>query len=122
MNEMVKHPGELLRTLIIEPTGLSQAALARYLGFNQPQPVNELIKARRGITPKMALLLERLTESRYPAEFWLLAQLRWDLSQARKQVPDTRLALVQTVDDQSKLNNTAKDRQLMSVAKTFATC
>lgn len=122
MNEMVKHPGELLRTLIIEPTGLSQAALARYLGFNQPQPVNELIKARRGITPKMALLLERLTESRYPAEFWLLAQLRWDLSQAREQVPDSRLALVQAVDDQSKLNNTAKDRQLMSVAETLATC
>ncbi|PIE39351.1 MAG: addiction module antidote protein, HigA family [Gammaproteobacteria bacterium] len=122
MNENVKHPGELLRTLVVEPTGLSQAALARYLGFNQPQPINELIKARRGITPKMALLLERLTQKRYCAEFWLLAQLRWDLSQARGAVPSSRLALVQAVDDQSKLENCQQDRALLSVAEALASC
>ena len=43
----------------------------------------------------MALLLERLSDGDYPAEFWLLAQLRWDLEQARRALPSTREALVQ---------------------------
>ena len=88
------HPGRLLEPLILARAGISQSRLARYLGFNQPQPVNELIKGKRGITPKMALLLERLTDGDYPAEFWLIAQLRWDLNQARETIPPARLAMV----------------------------
>lgn len=103
MTTQATHPGKLLQTLVLEPAGLSQAALARCLGFNQPQPVNELIKGRRGVTPKMALLIERLTHSRYPAEFWLLAQLQWELAQARAELPSSRLALVQPVDGASEV-------------------
>lgn len=94
----VPHPGSLLEPLILGPGELSQSMLARQLGFNQPQPVNELVKGKRGITPKMALLLERATQGQYPAEFWLLAQLRWELSQARETTPPARLAMVQSVD------------------------
>ena len=93
----VIHPGTLLAPLILEPCGLSQSVLARQLGFNQPQPVNELIKGKRGITPKMALLLERLTGGEYPAEFWLLAQMRWDLQQAKQNLPPARLAIVERI-------------------------
>jgi addiction module HigA family antidote len=97
-NGFIPHPGSLLDPLILVPGELSQSMLARQLGFNQPQPVNELVKGKRGITPKMALLLERATDGKYPAEFWLLAQLRWELSQARQSTPPGRLAMVQTVE------------------------
>ncbi len=92
------HPGRLLPPLILQRTGLSQSALARHLGFNQPQPVNELINGKRGITPKMALLLEKLSGTDYPAEFWLLLQLRWDLAQAKRTLQPTREAMVQPAD------------------------
>jgi addiction module HigA family antidote len=97
------HPGALLEPLILEPTGLSQSAFARLMGFNQPQPINELVKGKRGITPKMALYLERATDGLYPAEFWLLAQLRWDLAQVRQMLPSHRAALVQSAAIESKL-------------------
>lgn len=99
MNDAVtRHPGSLIPALILEPAGISQSMLARQLGFNQPQPVNELVKGKRGITPKMALLLERATGGEYSAEFWLLAQLRWELHRARRDMPGQRLAMVQSVD------------------------
>jgi antitoxin HigA-1 len=101
----VPHPGSLLEPLILAPAELSQSMLARQLGFNQPQPVNELIKGKRGITPKMALLLERATQGKYPAEFWLLAQLRWELSQARQSTPPGRLAMVQSVESGRAANS-----------------
>jgi addiction module HigA family antidote len=99
----VVHPGALLEPLILEPAGLSQSAFARLMGFNQPQPINELVKGKRGITPKMALYLERATDSLYPAEFWLLAQLRWDLAQVRQALPSHRAALVQNAAIEPKL-------------------
>ena len=46
MRKSVPHPGSLIPTLILEPAGISQSMLARQLGFNQPQPVNELVKGK----------------------------------------------------------------------------
>ncbi len=96
-----EHPGALIESLVLAPSGYSQSRLARQLGFNQPQPVNELIKGKRGITPKMALLLESLTHGDYPAEFWLMAQLRWDVEQARDTLSPSRLGLVQQLPSAS---------------------
>lgn len=100
--QRVPHPGSLLQPLILEPAQMSQSMLARQLGFNQPQPVNELVKGKRGITPKMALLLEQATGGRYSAEFWLLAQMRWELDRAREDLPRSRLALVEAVEAESE--------------------
>ncbi|QFU76793.1 addiction module antidote protein, HigA family [Halioglobus maricola] len=104
MSKHTVHPGSLIPALILEPAGISQSMLARQLGFNQPQPVNELVKGKRGITPKMALLLERATDGEYSAEFWLLAQLRWELDQARREMPRTRLAMVEAVEAEAASN------------------
>ena len=49
---MVVHPGKLIAPLVLEPSGISQSELARRLGFNQPQPVNELVNGKRGFTPR----------------------------------------------------------------------
>lgn len=97
MSNFSGHPGALLDALVLQPGDCSQSQLARMLGFNQPQPVNELIKGKRNITPKMALLLERVTGGAYPAEFWLLAQMRWDVAQAREGLSPSRLGLVQSL-------------------------
>ena len=97
MTKRAVHPGQLIEPLILLPAGLSQSAFSRKLGFNQPQPVNELIKGKRGVTPKMALLIERATQGEYPAEFWLLSQLRWDLSLARDSMPNQRIGMVESV-------------------------
>jgi addiction module HigA family antidote len=88
------HPGALVAPLILEPAGISQSAFARRLGFNQPQPINELINGKRGFTSKMALLFEQVTEGRYPAEFWLLAQMRWDLAEAHSSLSPARKSMV----------------------------
>ena len=91
------HPGTLVVPLLLEPTGVSQSEFARRLGFNQPQPVNELVKGKRGFTAKMALLFEQASEGRYPAEFWLLLQLRWDLSVASADLSNARRWMVDPV-------------------------
>ena len=92
------HPGALVAPLILEPAGISQSAFARRLGFNQPQPINELINGKRGFTSKMALLFEQVTEGRYPAEFWLLAQMRWDLAEAHNSLSPARKSMVDPAD------------------------
>jgi addiction module HigA family antidote len=94
------HPGTLVAPLLLEPTGVSQSEFARRLGFNQPQPVNELVKGKRGFTTKMALLFEQATEGRYPAEFWLLMQLRWDLSGASEDLSNARRWMVDPISPQ----------------------
>lgn len=117
MSNTVSHPGTLLESLILEPGGCSQSQLARLLGFNQPQPVNELIKGKRNITPKMALLLERVTDGEYPAEFWLLAQMRWDVEQARKGLSPSRLSLVQVIELAEQPVEDAAVRELLEPAR-----
>ena len=88
------HPGELIAPLLLEPAGISQSELARRLGFNQPQPVNELIKGKRGFTPKMALLFERVSGGKFPAFFWLAGQALYDASAIRSGVSPGRRAAV----------------------------
>ncbi|WP_157976602.1 HigA family addiction module antitoxin [Parahaliea mediterranea] len=103
MSKSASHPGALVDALVLQPGACSQSQLARMLGFNQPQPVNELVKGKRNITPKMALLLERVTDGALPAEFWLLAQMRWDVAQAREGLSPSRLNLVQPLDAADEL-------------------
>lgn len=92
------HPGELISRLVLEPSGISQSELSRRLGFNQPQPVNELVNGKRGITPKMALLLEQVTRGEFPAVFWLVAQALYDAEAGREDMPPGRRSIVDPID------------------------
>ena len=49
-------PGEILLKDYLEPMGISQNALARAIGVS-PRTVDEIVLARRGITPEMSLRL-----------------------------------------------------------------
>ncbi len=87
--------------LILNPGAISQSELARRLGFNQPQPVNELVNAKRGFTPKMALLFEKVSEGRYPAEFWLTAQALFDAQNARQELSPMRRSSIEPLSGHS---------------------
>src|SRR5207302_1789067 len=53
------HPGEMLQEEFLKPLGLTQSEFAVRLGVSSPR-LNELIRAKRGMTPDTALRLERV--------------------------------------------------------------
>src|SRR3989304_7033521 len=73
-------PGEMLLEEFLKPLKITQSELAEKLGVSYPR-VNELIHAKRGITPDTALRLEELFGME--AQFWLNLQLAWDLYQVQ---------------------------------------
>lgn len=75
------HPGEMLLEEFLKPLGLTQAELAQRIGVSYPR-VNELVHAKRAVTPDTALRLERLFG--VEAQFWLNLQLAWDLYHAQR--------------------------------------
>jgi addiction module HigA family antidote len=78
-NRTPTHPGEILLEEFIKPLGISQTELAEWIGVSYPR-LNEIIHAKRGITPDTALRLQQVFGSE--ARFWLNLQVAWDLYQA----------------------------------------
>ena len=70
------HPGEMLLEEFLKPLGISQSAFAIRLGVSFPR-LNEIVRAKRGVTPDTALRLARVTGM--SADFWLGLQSDWDL-------------------------------------------
>lgn len=75
------HPGEVLRTLCIEPLGLSVTDAAKALGVSR-KTLSSVLNGRAGVSPEMAV---RLSIAFAPsAESWLRQQLNYDLWHAEK--------------------------------------
>lgn len=75
------HPGEMLLEEFLNPMGLTQRELAD--GIHVPyQRVNELVNARRGVTPATALRLAKFFGT--SPDVWMNLQLRWDLYHAQR--------------------------------------
>ncbi len=64
----------------IKPLGIRQTELAEWIGVSYPR-LNEIVHAKRGVTPDTALRLEQVFGME--AQFWLNLQLAWDLFHAR---------------------------------------
>jgi antitoxin HigA-1 len=79
-NRAPTHPGEILLEEFIRPLGISQTELAEWIGVSYPR-LNEIIHAKRGVTPDTALRLQQVFGS--DAQFWLNLQLVWDLYHAK---------------------------------------
>ena len=73
------HPGEILLEEFLEPQEISQRAFAERLGWT-PRKLNEIIKAKRGITALTAIDLSNALGT--TPEFWLNLQQTWDLNRA----------------------------------------
>jgi addiction module HigA family antidote len=77
------HPGLSVRHDCLEPLGLSVTKAAEILGVTR-QTLNDLVNARRGISPEMALRLDMAFGG--GADTWLRLQAAYDLAQARRKV------------------------------------
>jgi addiction module HigA family antidote len=77
------HPGQILFHEFLEPLGLTQAELARALGIPLNR-VNELVRGKRGVTPRTALLLAEYFKN--SAEFWMNLQTAHDLTRTRQEM------------------------------------
>lgn len=75
------HPGEWLRTEIIEPHGLSVTASAQYMGVTR-QAMSALLNGRSGLSADMAIRFEKAFGIR--AETLLRMQSAHDLALARR--------------------------------------
>ena len=75
------HPGLSVKDDCLVPLGLSVTKGAAVLGVTR-QTLNDLIHGRRGISPEMAIRLDKAFGG--GADTWLRVQAAYDLAQARK--------------------------------------
>ncbi len=80
-NRVPTHPGEMLLEEFLTPMNITQRELADALHVPY-QRINEIVNARRGVTPSTALRLAKFLGT--SAGFWLNLQLRWDLYYAQQ--------------------------------------
>jgi addiction module HigA family antidote len=85
------HPGELLREDVIKPLGLAVTDAAERLGMSRIA-LSRVLNGRAGISPDLAIRLERAGIS--TARFWMSLQANYQLSRAmaREQPPIKQLA------------------------------
>jgi addiction module HigA family antidote len=75
------HPGRIVRQECIEPLGLTVTEAAQHLHVTR-QALNNLLNAKAGISPSMAIRLSKAFGS--SAEVWLALQMQYDLAEAEK--------------------------------------
>jgi addiction module HigA family antidote len=73
------HPGEMLLEEFLRPKGVSQREFAAKLGWTTAK-LNELVKAKRGVTADTALDLAKALGT--SPELWMNLQMMWDLRKA----------------------------------------
>src|SRR6266571_4961730 len=86
------HPGEVLKTLCLEPLHLTVTEAARSLGVSR-KTLSAILNGRAGISPEMAVRLSIAFDT--SAESWLNQQTQYDLwhaEQRRKQLRVVKLA------------------------------
>ena len=82
------HPGEVLRSLCLEPLGLTVTDAARALGVSR-KTLSGILNGRVGISPEMAVRLSLAFDT--SAESWLGQQAQYDLWQAEKKRASMRV-------------------------------
>jgi antitoxin HigA-1 len=70
------HPGEIIKSLCLEPLGLTVTAAAKGLGVSR-KTLSAILNRRAGISPEMAVRLSIAFNT--SAETWLNCQLQHDL-------------------------------------------
>jgi addiction module HigA family antidote len=84
----------MLRQEFLIPLGISQSAFAIQLGVSFPR-LNEVINARRSVTPDTALRLAQVTGM--SADFWLGLQQDWDLWHALRSKESAKISLLKPI-------------------------
>lgn len=81
MGMMPAHPGEFLRTEVIEPHHLSVTRAAHVLGVRRAT-LSDLLNGKTALTPEMALRIEKAFD--VGMEFMLRMQALYDAAQMRR--------------------------------------
>jgi addiction module HigA family antidote len=92
------HPGLSVRFDCLETLGLSVTAGAKALGVTR-QALNNLVNGKSGISPEMAIRLDKAFGG--TAEAWLSLQTAYDLVQARKGAKNIAVKRVKARDRDS---------------------
>jgi antitoxin HigA-1 len=85
------HPGDWLRSEIIEAHGLSVTTAAERLGVTR-QALTNLLTAKAGLSAEMAIRFEKVFST--SAETLLRMQLNFELAQARRREGEIEVGLV----------------------------
>ena len=82
------HPGESVRYDCLEPLGLTVTEGADVLGVRR-QTLNNLVNGKTGISPEMAIRLDKAFGG--GSETWLRLQAAYDLAQAAKKAGNIKV-------------------------------
>jgi len=85
------HPGLSVSADCLDPLGLTVTEAAKALGVSR-QALNNLIHGQAGISPEMAIRLDKAFGG--GAETWLRLQAAYDLAQARKEADKIKVKRV----------------------------
>ena len=86
------HPGVVVLQECIDPSGLNITQAAEALGVTR-NTLSELVNAKRGISPEMAVRLSKVFGG--SEQGWLVQQAQYDLAQVRRdRIKLKRLELV----------------------------
>ena len=85
------HPGEILRSLCLEPLELTVTDAAKALGVSR-KTLSAILNGRAGISPEMAVRLSIAFNT--SAESWLNQQVQHDLWQAEKMRKSLRVSRI----------------------------
>jgi addiction module HigA family antidote len=75
------HPGKHVRMNCLEPLALTVTTAAKALGVSR-QALNNLVNERAGISPEMAIRLEKMGWG--TADGWMRLQMNYELDQVRQ--------------------------------------
>jgi len=90
------HPGDFIRTEIIEPTGLSVTAAADALHVSRPA-LSSLLNGKAGLSGEMALRIEKAFGVRM--DTLMRMQSTYDIAQTRKREKEIRVRRVHRTAD-----------------------
>jgi addiction module HigA family antidote len=82
-NPKPMHPGIVLNEVYLKEMDLNQSQFAEMCKCS-PRKINEIVNAKRGISPEFAITLEKVLGT--SAEMWVRIQAEYDLWQARQKV------------------------------------
>lgn len=80
------HPGEYLLDDFLTPRGITQRAFAQHIGV-QPVVINDICRGKRGLTPKLAMMLAKGLGTEL--QFWLNAQAAYEYAREVKKLKKT---------------------------------
>jgi addiction module HigA family antidote len=83
------HPGEIIKTLCLEPLGATVTQAAEALGVSR-KTLSAILNGRAGISPEMAVRLSIAFDT--SAESWLNQQTQYELWHAERRRKQLRVA------------------------------